>query len=195
MELVFATHNAHKAEEVAAILAGTGVVLRTLDGLDGLPDDIPETADTFVGNALQKARFVYERTGLLCVADDSGLEVDALGGAPGVRSKRYSPEADPSHNNALLLRELAGVDDRTGRFRCVIAVVGPRGEHTAEGRCEGRIATAPRGEGGFGYDPLFLPSEAPGRAMAELSMADKNAISHRGRAFRELPGLLAAYGA
>ncbi len=192
-ELVFATHNAHKVEEVRHILAGTGIEVRSLADL-GFEDDPPETGDTFEANALQKARFVLERTGLPCVADDSGLEVDALGGAPGVYSKRYTPEATADSNNARLLQELAGRRQRSARFRCVIAVVGPVGELTGSGACEGHILEAPRGDGGFGYDPVFAPDEAPGRSMAQLSPAEKNAISHRGRAFRQLPDLLKRLG-
>lgn len=187
--LVFATHNAHKVEEVRALLAGTSLTLETLTDI-GFTDDPPETGDTFVANALQKARYVFERTGRACVADDSGLEVDALGGAPGVHSKRFSPSMQPDDNNRLLLQKLQGVEQRRARFRCVIALVGPDGEHTAEGRVEGRIGQALRGTGGFGYDPLFWPEETPGRTMAELSMDEKNAISHRGRAFIQLPELL-----
>lgn len=187
--LVFATGNAHKVAEVRQILAGHDVEVRSLADL-GLDLDPPETGDTFEANALQKARYVFERTGHPTVADDSGIEVDALGGAPGVHSKRFSPEATAASNNTLLLERLAGRDDRTARFRCVVAFVDGTHERTASGACEGRIATGARGEGGFGYDPLFLPDEAPGRAMAELSADEKNAISHRGRAFRQLPGLL-----
>lgn len=189
MKLLFATNNAHKVDEVRAILADTGIEVLTIREA-GLDVDPPETGDTFEANALQKARYLHERTGLACVADDSGIEVDALGGAPGVHSKRFSPEADADANNALLLERLGARTDREARFRCVIAVVAPGWERTAEGRCEGRIAHAPRGGHGFGYDPLFLPDETPGRTMAELSMDEKNAISHRGRAFRRLPDLL-----
>jgi XTP/dITP diphosphohydrolase len=189
VRLVFATRNAHKVEEVAAILAGTGIDVVPLDATD-LEGDPPETGDTFEANALEKARWVHARTGLPTVADDSGLEVDALGGAPGVRSKRFSPEATSEANNRLLLERLGATADRRARFRCVIAVVGPDGERTADGRCEGAIGTSPRGSQGFGYDPLFLPDEAPGRTLAELSMDEKNAISHRGRAFRQLRALL-----
>lgn len=189
MRLVFATRNAHKVEEVAAILAGTDLEVVPLDALD-LEGDPPETGDTFAANALQKARWVHERTGLVAVADDSGLEVDALGGAPGVHSKRFSPEATAEANNRLLLARLGDRTDRRARFRCVVAVVGAGRDRTAEGRVEGAIGTSPRGSEGFGYDPLFLPDEAPGRTLAELSMDEKNAISHRGRAFRELRGLL-----
>ncbi len=191
--LVFATRNAHKLEEVRAMLAAgpAGLELVDLDqaGVDGEP---PETGDTFVANALQKARWVFARTGLPCLADDSGLEVDALGGAPGVFSKRFSPEATSEANNALLLHQLDGLSARRARFRCVLAVVTADAEGTVDGRCEGTIGLEPRGGQGFGYDPLFLPDAHPGRTLAELSMADKNAISHRGRAFRRLPALLAA---
>ncbi len=189
MVLIFATHNAHKAREVSQILQPTGIVLQTLEDI-GFTDDPPETQATFEGNALQKARFVHARTGHPCVADDSGIEVDALGGAPGVHSKRFAPDAQAASNNALLLQKLDGVTERAARYRCVIAVVGLGEERIAEGRCEGRIGTALRGEGGFGYDPLFWPDEAPGRTMAELTLEEKNRISHRGRAFRQLPELL-----
>ncbi|MEZ4235060.1 MAG: RdgB/HAM1 family non-canonical purine NTP pyrophosphatase [Myxococcota bacterium] len=187
--IVFATHNAHKLDEVRAILADAGLPLCSLADL-GFADDPPETTDTFLGNALQKATFVHERTGLVCVADDSGLEVDALGGAPGVHSKRFSAEQTGEANNRLLLEQLGDRADRRARFRCVIAVVGLGAPRSAEGVCEGAIAGAPRGAGGFGYDPLFLPDERPGRTLAELPLDDKNAISHRGRAFRQLPALL-----
>lgn len=189
MHLLFATNNAHKVEEVRAILEGTGVVVRSLAEA-GVDVDPPETGDTFEANALQKARYLHERTGLPCIADDSGIEVDALGGAPGVHSKRFSPEGTDAANNRLLLERLAGITDRRARFRCVVALVGLGPDRTLEGRCKGRIADSPRGQGGFGYDPLFLPDEAPGRTMAELSPAEKNAISHRGRAFRQLPAAL-----
>jgi len=195
MRLLLATHNAHKVDEIRAILASAGDAMAGVEvvGLDAYPDvpEAPEDHDTFVDNAIQKARFVHARTGVACVADDSGLEVDALGGAPGVRSKRYTPEATAVANNAKLLRELAGHTDRTARFRCVLALVTERGVWTAEGACEGRIGAAPAGRGGFGYDPLFLPDDHPGRAMAELLPDEKNRISHRGRAFAQLPELLA----
>jgi XTP/dITP diphosphohydrolase len=190
MVLVFCTNNAHKVSEVEAILAGTGISIRTLAEFPDIPEP-PETSGTFDGNALQKARFVYEKTGLACIADDSGIEVDALNGAPGVHSKRFSPEATSESNNILLLDKLAGRDDRGSRFRCVLAFVCDEGEGTVEGRCEGTIGSSVKGVGGFGYDPLFWPLEQPGKTMAELTMAEKNAISHRGRAFRQLPDLLA----
>lgn len=190
MKLLLASGNAHKAQEIRAILAGSGIELETLASWPDIPDP-PETESTFEGNALMKARFVHERTGLVCVADDSGIEVDALNGRPGVHSKRYSPEGTAVANNALMLRQLAGHSNRTGRFRCVLALVSGPVELFAQGAVEGRILEALQGDGGFGYDPLFTPDEAPGRSMAELSMDEKNAISHRGRAFRQLPALLA----
>lgn len=191
MKLIFATNNAHKVGEVRALLMGSDIALVTLAEA-GLDIDPPETGSTFEANALQKARFVHELTGLPCIADDSGIEVDALGGAPGVHSKRFSEQATTEANNALLLHKLDGVENRSGRFRCVLALVGLGDEATVDGRCEGTIAHALHGEGGFGYDPLFLPDETPGRSMAELSMSEKNAISHRGRAFSQLPDLLRA---
>jgi XTP/dITP diphosphohydrolase len=189
MRLVFATNNAHKVEEVRAVLAGTGITVIPL-GEAGIDVDPPETGDTFVDNALQKARYVHHITGDWCIADDSGLEVDALDGAPGVHSKRFSPEATAEANNALLIDRMADHHDRTARFRCVLALVGPDVARTVAGTCEGHIATTLSGTAGFGYDPLFLPVEADGRTMAELTMAEKNAISHRGRAFRQLPEIL-----
>lgn len=189
MRLVFATRNAHKVAEVEALLAGHDVELVPLDAV-GVHDDPPETGDTFEANALEKARYVFVRTGLPTLADDSGLEVAALGGAPGVRSKRFSREGTPEANNRLLLERMSGVEDRRAAFRCVVALVAHGREATVDGRCEGHIGQAPRGTQGFGYDPLFLPDEAPGRTLAELSMDEKNAISHRGRAFRRLVGIL-----
>lgn len=196
MKLLLATNNAHKLDEIRALLASQELGSVEVVGLSAFPDlpEAPETQDTFEGNALQKARFAAERTGLLCVADDSGLEVDALGGAPGVRSKRFSPEATAAANNALLLARLDGVADRRGRFVCALAVVHGGAERVTRGTCEGAIGAALQGDGGFGYDPLFWPDATPGRSMAELSKAEKNAISHRGAAFRQLPGLLADLG-
>jgi len=191
MDILFATRNAHKIIEVRAILDGTGLRLRTLDDFPEL-GELPETGDTFQANALQKAHAAHAATGLLTVADDSGIEVDALGGAPGVHSKRLSEKGTDEANNALLLARLQGTPDaeRTARYRCAVAVVGDGWERVADARCEGRIGYDERGEGGFGYDPMFWPLEYPGRTMAQLTMDEKNAISHRGRAFRLLPGLL-----
>lgn len=187
--LVLASRNAHKIVELRRIAPG-------VEWLALAPElgDPPETGDTFVANALQKARYVYEATGLWALADDSGLEVDALGGRPGVYSKRFSPEGRDDTNNALLLATLGARTDRTARYRCVIALVGPGGEATADGACEGAIGLAARGDGGFGYDPLFFPVATPGRTMAELAPAEKDAISHRGAALAHLPELLARVG-
>lgn len=192
MDLVFATNNAHKLEEVRALFANRDVCLHPLSEFPDLPEP-PETGDTFVANALQKARFIHERLRVPVVADDSGLVVDALGGAPGVHSKRFSPEQTADGNNRLLLHRMTDIPDRGARFVCVVALVADGVEATVEGRCEGQIALAPRGTGGFGYDPLFLPDALPGRSMAEATLAEKNAISHRGLAFAQLPGLVRAH--
>ncbi len=174
-----ATHNPNKIREIGEMLPGMAV--RAED------PDVEETAVDFAGNALIKARAIARRhPGEWVMADDSGLEVDALGGAPGVRSARYAGEPSCSEaNNALLLRNLLNVSDRRAHFTCCVALVGPDGrEHVVEGRCFGSIATSPSGAGGFGYDPLFVP-DGRGRSFAELSAEEKNAISHRGRALAE----------
>ena len=180
-DLVLASNNAHKVVEVQRVLGPLGYRLKPLSDFPEIPDP-PETGTTFESNALQKARFVFERTGLPTLADDSGLEVDALGGAPGVYSKRYTPEAIAETNNAKLLREMAGVATRSARFVCALALVTPNGEEAWRGCVEGQIGHELRGENGFGYDPLFLPAEASPRSMAELTPQEKDAISHRGRA-------------
>ena len=190
-ELVLASNNAHKVEEVERVLSELGSRVRPLHDFSEIPEP-PETAETFEGNALQKARFVFERTGLPTLADDSGLEVDALAGAPGVRSKRYTPEATTESNNARLLEALDGIDSRRARFVCALALVNPVGERCERGTVAGAIAQAARGSGGFGYDPLFLPDAAPGRTMAELEAHEKDAISHRGNALRLLPQMIAS---
>ena len=177
MKIFVATHNLHKIKEIGQILPGFEII----------PDDpegVEETAPDFIGNALIKVRAIAARhTGAWCLADDSGLEVAALGGAPGVRSARYAGEpSDTAANNALLLRNLAGTEDRVANFTCAIALVDPEGaEHTVEGKCFGRIALGPSGAAGFGYDPLFIP-DGYEKSFAELTAGEKNAISHRGRA-------------
>lgn len=187
-KLIFATNNAHKLGEVQALL-GEAFELVTLREC-GITEDIPETADTLEGNALQKARYVYEKTGLDCFADDTGLEVDALGGAPGVHSARYATDGhDFAANNRLLLKNLEGITDRTARFRTVIALILDGVEYTFEGRVEGTIATAESGCEGFGYDPLFVPSGEI-ITFAQMSAEAKNAISHRGRAVAKLVNFL-----
>ncbi|HWR04971.1 MAG TPA: XTP/dITP diphosphatase [Humidesulfovibrio sp.] len=186
--LVLATRNAGKIKELEALLAGYG--LHVL-GLGDFPDigEIEETGVTFAENSLLKARTVAQATGLVALADDSGLVVDALDGAPGVYSARYSGEgATDERNNSKLLDVLKDVPekDRGCRFVSVVAAVAPCGaELVAEGRWEGRVLFAPRGNGGFGYDPLFLDLEL-GKSAAELAPAEKNARSHRGRALRAL---------
>lgn len=186
--LVLATRNAGKIKELEALLAGYG--LHVL-GLGDFPDigEIEETGVTFAENSLLKARTVAQATGLVALADDSGLVVDALHGAPGVYSARYSGEgATDERNNSKLLDVLKDVpeEDRGCRFVSVVAAVAPNGaELVAEGRWEGRVLFGPRGGGGFGYDPLFLDLEL-GKSAAELTPAEKNARSHRGRALRAL---------
>lgn len=189
MRLLLATTNAHKAQEVRAMLAGTPFVIETLLDHPSLPEP-GEDGDTFTANALQKAREIHGRTGVPVLADDSGLEVDALGGAPGVHSKRFSAEGTHEANNALLLTRLKGEPERAARFVCVLALVTDGWEGTVSGACKGAIVEEPRGASGFGYDPVFQPDELGGRTMAEATMVEKNAISHRGRAFAQLPMLL-----
>lgn len=183
--IVFATNNAHKLAEARAILAGM-VEVKSLADID-CHDDIPEAAPTLEGNALMKARWINERYGVDCFADDTGLEVDSLGGAPGVRSARYAPGAghDSAANMKLLLENLLDKKDRSARFRTVVAVITDGVEATVEGKCEGIITKEPSGMSGFGYDPVFKP-EGESRTFAEMSEAEKNAISHRGEAMRRL---------
>ncbi len=186
--IVFATNNAHKLSEVKAVL-GDGYELVTLREV-GITEDIPETGETLDENASIKARYVYERTGLDCFADDTGLEVTALNGAPGVRSARYATDGhDFAANNAKLLRELEGKDDRSARFRTVISLIRNGVEQRVEGIVEGTIATSLSGSEGFGYDPLFIP-EGHNITFAEMSAEEKNAISHRGRAVAALVKIL-----
>lgn len=183
------TGNPGKAKELSEILP-PHIQLLTLQEVD-LPSDLPETGNTFTANALQKARFAFERTGIPCIADDSGLEVEALGGAPGVFSARYAGEAKgDAANMAKLLREMEGVEDRSARFLTVVALIDKHGEHTFEGEVKGAITSEPRGSNGFGYDPIFLP-EMSDLTFAELDAKMKNAISHRGQAVWKLARFLA----
>lgn len=190
--LVVATNNAHKLSEIRSIIGRDFHVLGLAD--IGCHDDIPETADTLAGNAEIKARWVKARYGFECIADDTGLMVDALGGAPGVYSARYAgPGHDARANMARLLEELQGVPypDRTARFVTVVALTRPDGTVTFfDGTVEGVITMRPSGSDGFGYDPVFAPREAPGLTFAEMTPAAKNAISHRGRAIRALADFL-----
>lgn len=188
MKIVFATNNAHKLSEVKAVL-GEGYELVTLKEV-GITEDIPETGETLDENASIKARYVYERTGLDCFADDTGLEVAALNGAPGVRSARYATDGhDFAANNRKLLRELEGVADRRARFRTVISLIRGGVEQQVEGIVRGTIATEESGCEGFGYDPLFIP-DGKSVTFAEMSAEEKNTISHRGRAVAELVKIL-----
>ncbi|WP_304583208.1 RdgB/HAM1 family non-canonical purine NTP pyrophosphatase [uncultured Alistipes sp.] len=188
MKILFATNNAHKLSEVSEVL-GDGFRLLTPRDC-GVTEEIPETQPTLEGNALQKARYLHDRTGLDCFADDTGLEVAALGGAPGVRSARYATDGhDFAANNRLLLKNLEGTTDRRARFRTVIALILNGEEHFFEGIVEGRIIDAERGAEGFGYDPLFIP-DGGDKTFAEMSAEEKNAVSHRGRAVRRLAAYL-----
>ena len=191
MRVVLATANPDKVREIEAILAGTGVVL--VPRPPEVPD-VDETGETLEDNARLKAEALAAATGLPALADDTGLEVHALGGAPGVRSARYAgPAATYEDNVWALLAALARAadDDRRARFRTVALLRRPDGrEVVAEGAVEGAIALSPRGEGGFGYDPVFVPAEGDGRTFAEMTPQEKNDLSHRGRAFRALAGEL-----
>lgn len=193
MKIVFATNNAHKLSEVQAVL-GPSFELVT-PRMCGITEDIPEDCPTLEGNALQKARYVRMRTGLDCFADDTGLEVEALDGAPGVHSARYATDGhDFAANNRLLLANLAGKENRRARFRTVIALLVGEEEHLFEGIVEGRILDHACGTEGFGYDPLFVP-DGYDRTFAEMSADEKNAVSHRGRAVRKLSEFLSRYEA
>ena len=183
--LVIATNNAGKAREYREMLAPFGVTVKTLADFPRFAID--ECGTSFEENALIKARTAVAKLDLPVLADDSGLVVDALNGAPGVHSARYAGDHDDAANNAKLLRELTGVPaaQRTAHFHTTIVALKPDGAKLeTSGRVEGQILTQPRGQNGFGYDPLFMPKEFPGRSMAELTPAEKNQISHRGRALR-----------
>lgn len=183
-EIVFATNNAHKLSEVRRMLSGLYEV-RSLADI-GCHDDIPETADTLAGNALIKARWVKNNYGYDCFADDTGLMVDALGGAPGVYTARYAgPDCSPADNVAKILEEMRGIENRRARFSTVIALIREGREELMDGTVEGFIATECRGTDGFGYDPVFIP-EQTGLTFAQMGPDAKNAISHRGRAIAKL---------
>ncbi len=191
---VLATANPHKVAELAGMFAGLDVELVAKPAAVALPE---ETGRTFLANARLKARAVALATGEVALADDSGLEVDALGGDPGVISARYAgPGATDADNNAKLLAELDGIHgpNRRARFRCVLVLVAPDGrELTADGRIEGFVLEAAQGRGGFGYDPLFQP-EGDTRSFAEYAREEKNAVSHRGRAAQKLRESLTRIG-
>jgi XTP/dITP diphosphohydrolase len=196
LTLVLASGNPGKLVELRALLAGLPVELKSLAEVLGREERLREDSATFEANAAQKARAACELSQLCAVADDSGLEVRALAGRPGVRSARFAHErATDGENNAALLRQLEEVSEgeRQAQFRCVLALVTPWAPEQvsfSEGVCTGIVARTPRGSGGFGYDPLFIVSEFPERSMAELTEAEKNSVSHRGRAVAGLRPLL-----
>lgn len=186
--LVFATNNLHKLEEVRDILGGS-FRIASLKEIE-CTDDIPETADTLEGNALQKARYVKDKFGYDCFADDTGLEVEALGGAPGVFSARYAGLGhDSEANMRKLLKELEGKTNRQAQFRTVVALLLEGREYTFEGIVRGTILTERRGTAGFGYDPVFVP-EGYAETFAEMGSEEKNRISHRARAVQKLADFL-----
>ena len=193
--LALATKNPGKIREILRICAAWPVEWLTADAPGSSPwPDVEETGESYLDNALLKARAVARHTGAPALADDSGIEVDALGGAPGPRSARFAGDGATDRANLdLLIERVRAVPEaaRTARYRCVAACVWPDGrEISAEATCEGRLTLEPRGTGGFGYDPIFVP-EGENRTMAELPAEEKDAISHRGRAFRALGDLLA----
>lgn len=193
--LAIASRNPHKLRELARICADWPVRWVTVETHEGPWPDVDEPHDTYRENALLKAREVAAALGVPTIADDSGIEVDALGGGPGPRSARFAGEtASDAENLAKLIETISGVGpgQRGARYRCAAAVAWPGGtELVAEGVCEGSLVPEPRGRGGFGYDPAFVP-EGSDRTMAELADEDKDAISHRGRAFRALRAMVAA---
>ncbi len=192
MDLLFATNNAHKLAEVQAVLGDEFTLTTPRDC--GITEEIPEEQPTLEGNALQKARYLYARTGVDCFADDTGLEVEALDGAPGVHSARYATDGhDFAANNRLLLRNLAGQNNRRAQFRTVIALILGGKEHLFEGIVEGRIIDHEAGSEGFGYDPLFQP-DGFDKTFAEMDAEAKNEVSHRGRAVRKLAAYLHSIG-
>lgn len=195
-ELVLATRNRHKGEELAALLGDLGITIRTLDEFPDAPD-VVEDGDTCEANAIKKARAIAQFTGLPAVADDTGLEVDALGGRPGIYAARYAGEdATYEDNCQKLLREMAGVprEQRTARFLTVAAIALPSdGIRVAQGTLDGAIAEQASGALGFGYDPVFLIPEL-GKTLAQLSADQKNTISHRAKAFAKMREIVRSYG-
>ncbi len=191
-QIVFATNNAHKLEELRQII-GSRFEILSLNDID-CHDDIPETADNIKDNAKMKADYIFSHYNIECFADDTGLEIDALGGEPGVYSARYAGPGHDSEANidkVLRLMHDTPMDQRTARFRTVITLIEGNGEyHYFEGRVEGLILTERHGTGGFGYDSIFQPIEGDGRTFAEMQSSEKNAISHRGRATAQLVAYL-----
>jgi len=188
MRLCFASNNRHKLNEIGALL-GADITLMTLQDI-GCFEELPETKDTLEGNAEEKAMFVWSRYRVACFADDSGLEVDALQGAPGVYSAMYAgPQRSAEDNNRLLLGKMSGEENRKARFRAVIYLILPDCRKKFVGEVEGVILDAPRGNQGFGYDPLFLPDGST-KTLAEMNLEEKNRISHRAKAVQKLVSFL-----
>lgn len=187
MELVFASNNQHKVDEVQAMI-GSNIILKSLNDI-GCLDEIPETGDTFAENAGQKSSYVYERYHIDCFADDSGLEIDALDAEPGVNSAHYSGSRNFEDNISLVLERLSGKTDRKARFKTVISLIKGGKEHLFEGSIEGNITLQQSGSKGFGYDPIFVP-EGYGISFAEMAPEEKNRISHRAKAMQKLISFL-----
>lgn len=183
MQLCFATNNTHKLEEIRAIL-GDNFELKTLQEI-GCNEELPETTDTIEGNSAQKAEYVWEHYGVNCFADDSGLEIESLNGAPGVHSAYYSGERNHAKNIERVLSELQGQQNRSAQFKTVITLVLNGQIYPFEGIVQGNLIESPRGLGGFGYDPIFVP-EGRDRTFAEMSLEEKGKLSHRARAFAKL---------
>ena len=190
MQLCFATNNAHKLKEIKALLGET-FSLKTLQEI-GCNEELPETTDTIEGNSAQKAEYVWEHYHVNCFADDSGLEIEALNGAPGVHSAYYSGERNHARNIERVLRELANETNRKARFKTVITLTLSGKSHSFEGVVEGIIIDTPRGTDGFGYDPIFVP-EGHDQTFAEMTLEQKSKISHRSRAFAKLVAFLQDY--
>jgi XTP/dITP diphosphohydrolase len=188
INLVFATNNQHKLREVREIL-GQEITIRSLKEMN-IFEDIPETQDTLEGNAIQKARYIYDKTGLDCFADDTGLEIEALDGRPGVYSARYAGEGCSFDDNVRkVLLEMEGMTNRKAAFRCIFCLILEGREYLFEGRVDGQITTASEGFEGFGYDPVFLP-DGYRQTFAEMPPYLKNGISHRGRAAEKMKQFL-----
>jgi XTP/dITP diphosphohydrolase len=187
LDLVFATHNNHKLEEVAAMI-GAGLRLKSLTDI-GCSEDIEEIGSTFVENAGIKSRYVYANYGMNCFADDSGLVVEALNGEPGIYSARYSGQRDPKVNLELVLSKMSNKQQRSASFVSVISLIWDGEEHVFEGKVTGKITLAPYGGGGFGYDPIFIP-DGYEITFAEMDQEEKNRISHRAKAMDQLINFL-----
>ena len=184
MKLIFATHNHNKAKEIQSLVP-VGIQVLTLDDIKCF-DEIPETSSTLEGNANQKMQFIIDHYNVNCFADDTGLEIEALNGEPGVYSARYAGEMkDPNQNMELALSKLNGVEDRSARFRTVIALFWQGGKYQFEGIVNGKITLSKSGKDGFGYDPIFEPENC-GKTFAEMNLSEKNLVSHRARAFAKM---------